>query len=63
MLTDGVLEVENSKGEDYGFDPIEKVLIERSAEPLQQIAKSILKELGAFGPQRDDQTLLLIRVL
>ncbi len=63
MLTDGVLEVENSKGEDYGFGPVERALIERSAEPLQQIAESILKDLHAFGPQRDDQTLLLIRVL
>jgi hypothetical protein len=63
MLTDGVLEVENSKGEDYGFGPVERALIERSAAPLQQIAESILKDLRAFGPQRDDQTLLVIRVL
>lgn len=61
ILTDGLTEVFNAQGEEFGLERIERILIEQQDRPLDEIQRTILIEVGAFGPQDDDQTLLLAR--
>jgi len=63
MLTDGLTEVEHADGDEFGIDRIKTILAENRRAPLQNIFQKIMAEVRKFGPQRDDQTMLLIRRL
>jgi sigma-B regulation protein RsbU (phosphoserine phosphatase) len=63
ILTDGLTEVFDPAGEEFGQERIERI-VERSGErALAEIHREILAAARAFGTQLDDQTLLLARVL
>ncbi len=62
LLTDGYLEVENKKGEQFGQSRIEELITSNAGCPLNEIFNTILAAVRAHGPQDDDQTLLLVRV-
>ncbi|HEX3985134.1 MAG TPA: SpoIIE family protein phosphatase [Acidobacteriaceae bacterium] len=61
VATDGVLEVCNRQEEEFGIERVEKGIEAQARAPLTQIADRILRDARAFGPQVDDQTLLVIR--
>jgi hypothetical protein len=63
LLSDGVLETENSQGAEFGFDGVERVVVQHGAEPLKEIVNRLMSELEKFGERADDQTVLLIRAL
>jgi hypothetical protein len=63
ILTDGLTEVENDAGEDLGVDGVERLIGQDLDRPLQEVHQSVMAAVGRHGPQVDDQTLLLIRVL
>ncbi|HUB17639.1 MAG TPA: PP2C family protein-serine/threonine phosphatase [Acidobacteriaceae bacterium] len=63
VATDGVLEVADRKGEEFGIERVEKAIAGDARAPLQQLAGTILERARTFGKQADDQTLLLIRRL
>ena len=63
MLTDGISEVSNDRGEEFGLARLEQLLTQHSAEPLLQIWDVIMEHVHRHGLQQDDQSLLLIRVL
>jgi Stage II sporulation protein E (SpoIIE) len=63
MLTDGISEVPNAKDEDFGLARLEQLLVQNATRPLQQLSEFIMNEVTHHGPQQDDQTLLLLRVL
>jgi hypothetical protein len=63
ILTDGLTEVFNAAGEEFGDEPIETLLQQNAGKPLEEIEAAILDAVRAFGPQDDDQTLLLARAL
>ena len=63
--TDGITEVENREGELWGQEGLESLLTSCSAEAPEEVIKRILEEVSSFGdglPQRDDMTLLVMRV-
>jgi len=62
LLTDGIPDAENEKGEDFGLDRVEQILISHAAEPLPQIWDAVMDAARRHGPPEDDQTLLLLRV-
>jgi hypothetical protein len=62
ILTDGLTEVFDAKGEEFGEARIERIVAESGDRPLAEIYAAILGAVRAFGPQVDDQTLLLARV-
>lgn len=62
LVTDGLTEVENTKGREMGLDGIGAVLRARGAGPLEPLLDAILEAARAHGPQRDDQTVLLVRI-
>ncbi len=61
ILTDGLTEVENKAGEMFGEARIEQLMRDRVERPLAEIRADLLKAVGEFGGQEDDQTLVLIR--
>jgi sigma-B regulation protein RsbU (phosphoserine phosphatase) len=62
ILTDGLTEVFDQRGEEFGEERLERIVEENGDRPLREIYDRILAAVRAFGPQLDDQTLLLARV-
>jgi hypothetical protein len=63
ILTDGLLEVANAKGEEFGMAGIKPVLLARAASPLNTIFEAILDAARLHGRAADDQSMLLVRRL
>jgi hypothetical protein len=63
VATDGVLEVCDKQGEEFGIERVEKAIASVARRPLKGLAEAILSNARAFGKQADDQTLLVIRRL
>ncbi len=63
VATDGVLEVCDKKGEEFGIGRVEEVIAGNAHGPLEGLVQTILTRARAFGKQADDQTLLVIRRL
>ncbi len=61
VATDGVLEVCDRQGEEFGIERVEQAVAADPRRSLKEMAAGILKSARAFGKQEDDQTLLLIR--
>jgi hypothetical protein len=62
ILTDGLTEVFDEKGEEFGTARLERIVEQHAHRPLAEIYAEVIKGARAFGPQLDDQTLLLARV-
>jgi hypothetical protein len=62
MLTDGISEVPNDKDEDFGLARLEQLLTKYAAQPLPHIWELIMEQVREHGLQKDDQSLLLVRV-
>ncbi len=62
MLTDGIVEVANSRDEEFGLERVEQLLLENAARPLSEIAEMIIRGANGHGQQTDDQTILLARI-
>jgi hypothetical protein len=63
IATDGILEVSDKRGEEFGVERLEQVIHTHAAAPLPELAGQILGAAQAYGKQVDDQTILLIRRL
>jgi sigma-B regulation protein RsbU (phosphoserine phosphatase) len=63
MLTDGIAEVANARDEEFGLTRVQELLTQHSSRALPEIWDLILRDVRQFGPQLDDQSLLLLRVL
>ena len=63
--TDGITEIENRDREMYGLPRLERLLISSAGATAEQVIDGILEDVSAFAdgqPQRDDMTLVVIRV-
>jgi serine phosphatase RsbU (regulator of sigma subunit) len=61
VATDGVLEVCNPAGEEFGIERLEQAIAGNAQGLLDGVAERILASAEAFGKQEDDQTVLLVR--
>lgn len=61
VATDGVLEVCDPSGEEFGLERVERTIAGDPPGRLEDVAERILQSAAAFGRQHDDQTLLLVR--
>jgi Stage II sporulation protein E (SpoIIE) len=61
ILTDGLLEVANAKGEEFSLAGIKPVLLANAASPLSAIFDAILAAARLHGHAADDQSMLLVR--
>lgn len=65
FYTDGITEADDEKGDEFGNERLEPILTEHATESVGAIRREIESVLESFvgdAPQRDDQTLVLIRV-
>ena len=62
IFTDGLSEVRDEAGGEFGIERIEALLVEHADRPLAEIENRILAAVQTYGRRRDDQTLLLMRV-
>jgi Stage II sporulation protein E (SpoIIE) len=63
VATDGILEVCNKPGEEFGVERLKDVIATNLTEALPELAGKILAAARGFGGQFDDQTILLVRRL
>lgn len=61
VLSDGLTEVFNAEGQEFGLERVKQVVIELSGSSLQSLFDAVMSRVRAHGPQVDDQTLLLVR--
>ena len=63
LYTDGLLEVANAAGEEFGLKNLQAELQKHGNESLDVICRSLRESIARHGAQFDDQSLLLIRQL
>lgn len=63
VLTDGLTEVFDRADREFGLDGIKRVIQDHARAPLDVLEDRLLAAVRGHGPQADDQTLLLIRVV
>ena len=62
LITDGLTEVENAKGEELGWERIRDLAATMRMRPLPDIHAAVMDLVTSHGRQQDDQTLVLVRV-
>jgi hypothetical protein len=63
ITTDGVLEVENELGEEFSTARLAAVMTQSAGWGPEQTADAVVTAVRNFGKQKDDQTILVVRVL
>jgi sigma-B regulation protein RsbU (phosphoserine phosphatase) len=61
LLTDGLLEVTNVKGEEFGLAGVKAVMSAHASNPPSAILLALLDATNRHGHATDDQSLLLVR--
>jgi serine phosphatase RsbU (regulator of sigma subunit) len=61
LVTDGLTEVRDEREEEYGLERVKQLIAKHAARPLKVICEALLAEAREFGPQTDDQSVLLVR--
>ncbi len=61
LYTDGFAEVENHKGEILGFDRFGEICSSIAGLNAQQAIEAIYNKVAQWGPQNDDQTLIILQ--
>jgi len=62
LVTDGLTEVFERAGEQFGWGRVVGSVRSFHALPLPRIYDGLMRAVGSHGPQSDDQTVILIRV-
>jgi hypothetical protein len=63
VATDGILEVADKSGEEYGVERLKDVIAANARDALPELAGKIIAAARGFGRQFDDQTILVVRRL
>ncbi len=63
LLTDGVLEVENASGEEFGFAGVQQVVLRHAHDSTTTIFEALLRAAQLHGKAGDDQSVLVVRCL
>ncbi|HUH63567.1 MAG TPA: PP2C family protein-serine/threonine phosphatase [Terracidiphilus sp.] len=61
LLTDGVLEIENAKGEEFGLDGVKRIVLQHADDPAKAIFQALLDAAHHHGRASDDQSVLIMR--
>jgi hypothetical protein len=61
LVTDGLFEVFDAGDRDLGLEGIKGAVLQNAALPLADLARAVVERSRLFGPQLDDQTILLLR--
>src|SRR5258708_37675868 len=63
IVSDGFLEVTSRRGEEFGWQRLERLILQNAMESLSRIVERLFEEAARFGSQEDDQTVLLVRAV
>ena len=63
LVTDGLIETLNQQDEEFGLTRLEHLLLQNATRPLPEIFDALIAAVSTFGPQKDDRTVLLVRIL
>ena len=63
ILSDGIVEVSDADGHEFGLERVERILKEKRTDALSDIHDAVMASVASFGRQEDDQSLLLMRIL
>jgi hypothetical protein len=63
ITTDGILEVENEAGDEFSTTRLTEVMRRSEGLRPKQTVEAIVSAVRSFGKQKDDQTILVLRVL
>src|SRR5262249_12697639 len=61
VVTDGLIEAANKRGDELGLEPLKSVMVENASAPLRTVAQRMREAALRQGTQFDDQTVLLVR--
>ncbi len=61
IYSDGITETTDKKGEEFGFEKLQKILLESSTLSTEEISKRVYAALDAHGASHDDQSLIVLR--
>ena len=53
----------NKQGEEYGIERLKEIVAVNADDTLQALAGKIFASTRSYGPQLDDQTILIVRCL
>jgi hypothetical protein len=62
LVTDGLIETLNQKDEEFGLSRLEQLLLQNATRPLSELFDALIAAVSTFGPQKDDRTVLLVRI-
>jgi sigma-B regulation protein RsbU (phosphoserine phosphatase) len=62
VTSDGLIETVNADDEEFGLVRLGKSVVAHATERLQEIYEALMNAVSEFGEQRDDRTVLLIRI-
>jgi sigma-B regulation protein RsbU (phosphoserine phosphatase) len=63
LLTDGLPEVEDAGGDQFGLDRIGEIVRRNATGPLADLMAKLFAAVRRHGQQTDDETLVLVRAL
>jgi serine phosphatase RsbU (regulator of sigma subunit) len=63
LVSDGLMEVFDRRDHEYGIGPLKRTLAAGGTRPLRDLFDAMVADVRGHGPQLDDQSLLLVRVL
>ena len=63
FVTDGLTEVFDRRGNEFGFDRLKNVVAGNVRRPLPELLDAVIADVRRHGKQSDDQSLLLVRCL
>jgi serine phosphatase RsbU (regulator of sigma subunit) len=61
LLTDGLPEVENANGEQFGLERIGELVARNAGGPLSDVTEKLFAAVRQYGSRTDDETLVLVR--
>jgi serine phosphatase RsbU (regulator of sigma subunit) len=61
LLTDGLPEVENANGEQFGLERIGELVARNASGPLADLTEKLFAAVRRYGSRTDDETLVLVR--
>jgi len=61
LLTDGLPEVEDANGEQFGLERIGDFVVRYASAPLADLTEKLFAAIRRYGSRTDDETLVLVR--
>lgn len=62
VVSDGLIETVNADDEEFGLGRLGKSVVAHATERLPEIYEALMHAVSAFGEQRDDRTVLIVRI-